>query len=79
MIEPKADNTYDIGDRNTKGARLWIQIVWCGNDMVVVFDMIEHVHGKQIPRLQGHADEAIPKIGEWLKARLAEVDYEPGE
>ena len=68
-----------VHDKDTKGARVWIQIVWCGNDMVVVFDMIDHPHGKQIPRLQGPADEAIPMIGEWLKARLVEVEWSPEE
>ena len=68
-----------VHEKETKGARIWIQIVWCGNDMVVVFDMLETTHGVQIPRLQGHADEVIPKIGEWLKARLVEVEYEVGE
>lgn len=62
----------------TRPARLSIHIVWCGNDMVVVFDMIKDVNGRQIPRLGGHADEAIPKISDYLFAMLAEVEYEPG-
>lgn len=64
----------------TAPARLSIHIVWCGNDQVVTFDMhqtrSDGNEGRQIPRLCGPADDVIPRIGEYLKARLEEVEYD---